>query len=79
MSLVGWLVHRAPDAADDEPVHQNEDSKGDWEDCAAALKGIADLGTPESVQYLEKAQTRLQALTDAESMRTKDLIGLYLN
>lgn len=60
-------------------VKAAEDSKGDWEDCAAALKGIADLGTPESVQYLEKEQTRLQALTDAESMRTKDLIGLYLN
>jgi hypothetical protein len=51
----------------------------DWEDRAAALKAIADLGTPESVDFLQTERTRLQPLTDAESVRSKELIGLYLN
>jgi hypothetical protein len=55
------------------------DSNSDWEDRSAALKAIADLGTPESVDYLQREKTRLQPLTDAESVRSKELIGLYLN
>lgn len=55
------------------------DSNSDWEDRAAALKAIADLGPPESVDYLQRERTRLQPLTDAESVRSKELIGLYLN
>lgn len=58
---------------------QAQDAKGDWEDRAAALKAIGDLGTMESEAYLQKEKARLETLTDAESMRTKELIGLYLN
>ncbi len=60
-------------------VTKAQDSKSDWEDRAAALKGIGDLGTAESEAYLQKEKARLETLTDAESMRTKQLIGLYLN
>lgn len=60
-------------------VTEAKDSKADWEDRAAALKGIGDLGTPQSHAYLEQEKARLETLTDAESMRTKELIGLYLN
>jgi len=54
-------------------------SKEDWENRALALKAIGDLGTPQSRAYLEKERTRLENLTDAESVRTKGLIGLYLD
>ncbi len=54
-------------------------SKDDWEDRATALKGIADLGTPQSQAYLQQERSRVETLTDTESMRTKELIGLYLN
>jgi HEAT repeats len=63
----------------DVMVTAAQNSNSDWEDRAAALKAIADLGTPESVDYLQKDRTRLQPLTDTESMRSKELIGLYLN
>jgi hypothetical protein len=60
-------------------VTEAKNSKDDWEDRAAALKGIGDMGTPESQAYLQQEKARLETLTDPESMRTKDLIGLYLN
>jgi hypothetical protein len=63
----------------DVMVTAARDSNTDWEDRAAALKAVADLGTPESVNFLQTERTRLQPLTDAESMRSKELIGLYLN
>jgi HEAT repeat protein len=56
-----------------------ENTKDDFEDRATALKGIGDLGTPQSRAYLEKARARLDKLTDAEAVRTKGLIGLYLD
>lgn len=58
---------------------ESKNSKDDWEDRAMALKGIGDLGTPQSQAYLQQERSRLESLTDAESLRTKDLIGLYLN
>ena len=56
-----------------------KNAKDDWEDRATALKGIGDLGTPQSHEYLQQERSRLENLTDAESMRTKELLGLYLN
>jgi hypothetical protein len=56
-----------------------ENTKDDWEDRAIALKAIGDLGTPESRAYLEKERARLETFTDAESVRTKGLLGLYLD
>ncbi len=56
-----------------------QDSKVDWEDRAAALKAIGDLGTAEAQAYLRHEKANLDASKDAESMRTKELIGLYLN
>jgi HEAT repeat protein len=56
-----------------------EKTKADWEDRAIALKAIGDLGTPESRAYLEKERARVDTRTDAESVRTKGLIGLYLD
>jgi hypothetical protein len=56
-----------------------EKTKADWEDRAIALKAIGDLGTPDSRAYLEKERARVDARTDAESVRTKGLIGLYLD
>jgi len=60
-------------------VHEAEKPKSDFEDRAAALKAIGDLGTPQSRAYLEKERMRLDKLTDAESVRAKGLIGLYLD
>jgi hypothetical protein len=60
-------------------VRQAEDAKSDWENRATALKAIGDLGTPESRAYLEKERARLEKLTDAEAVRAKGLIGLYLD
>ena len=56
-----------------------EKPKSDFEDRAAALKAIGDLGTPQSRAYLEKERARLDKLTDAEAVRAKGLIGLYLD
>ena len=56
-----------------------EDTKADREDRAVALKAIADLGTPQSRSYLEKERARVEKLTDADSVRTNALIGLYLD
>jgi hypothetical protein len=55
-----------------------ENTKDDFEDRAAALKGIGDLGTPQSRGYLEKERARLDN-TDGESVRAKGLISLYLD
>jgi hypothetical protein len=60
-------------------VKAAENMNEDWEDRAAALKAIGDLGTPESRAYLTKEKARLAPMTDAESMRAKELIGLYLD
>ena len=56
-----------------------QNAKDDYEDRAVALKAIADLGTPQSRAFLEKERARLDTLTDTEAMRTKGLIGLYLD
>ena len=58
-------------------VKEAENINDDWEDRAAALKGIGDLGTPESRAYLQTAKARIELSKDAESMRTKELIALY--
>jgi hypothetical protein len=58
---------------------QAENAKGSWEDRAIALKAIGDLGTPQSRAYLEKERARLEKLTDAEAVRAKGLISLYLD
>jgi HEAT repeat protein len=60
-------------------VKQAENAKGSWEDRATALKAIGDLGTPQSRAYLEKDRARLEKVTDADAVRTKGLIGLYLD
>lgn len=60
-------------------VRHAEKTKGDFEDRAAALKAIGDLGTPQARAYLEKERARLDKLTDAEAVRAKGLIGLYLD
>jgi hypothetical protein len=60
-------------------VKEAENTKDDFEDRATALKGIGDLGTPRSRAYLEKERARLETLTDAEAVRAKGLIGLYLD
>jgi hypothetical protein len=60
-------------------VKEAENTKDDFEDRATALKGIGDLGTPRSRAYLEKERARLENLTDAEAVRAKGLIGLYLD
>jgi hypothetical protein len=58
-------------------VKEAENFNNDWEDRAAALKGIGDLGTPQSRAYLQTAKARVESSKDAESMRTKELIALY--
>jgi hypothetical protein len=58
-------------------VKEAENINDDWEDRAAALKGIGDLGTPESRAYLQTAKARIELSNDAESKRTKELIALY--
>lgn len=58
---------------------QAENAKSDFEDRATALKAIGDLGTPQSRAYLEKERARLDKMTDAEAVRAKGLIGLYLD
>lgn len=58
---------------------QAENTKDDWEDRATALKAIGDLGSAEALAYLAAERTRLEKLTDAESVRTKGVIGLYLD
>jgi HEAT repeats len=60
-------------------ARQAENTKSDWEDRATALKAIGDLGSPQSRAYLEKERARLDKLTDAEAVRTKGLISLYLD
>ncbi|MEC5385132.1 HEAT repeat domain-containing protein [Uliginosibacterium sp. H3] len=56
-----------------------ENTKDDWEDRATALKAIGDLGTPEALAYLKAELARVDKLTDADSVRTKGVLGLYLN
>lgn len=56
-----------------------ENTKADWDDRATALKAIGDLGTADSLAYLKAERTRLDKLTDANSVRVKGLLGLYLD
>lgn len=58
---------------------QAEKPQSDWEDRATALKAIGDLGTAEAIAYLKAERSRLEAQTDAESARTKGVLGLYLD
>jgi len=58
-------------------VKEAENKDSAWEDRAAALKAIGDVGTPESRAYLQATKARVESSKDAESMRTKELIGLY--
>ncbi|MFT3735542.1 MAG: HEAT repeat domain-containing protein [Rhodocyclaceae bacterium] len=57
---------------------QAENTKDDWEDRATALKAIGDLGTPEATAYLKAELARVSALTDADSIRTRGVLDLFL-
>ena len=60
-------------------VNAAKNANNDWEDRATALKGIGDPGSAESRAYLIQEITGLEHITDAEFMRTKELIGPYLD
>jgi|SRR5450830_1809788 len=49
-----------------------------WQDRAMALKAIGDLGTAESLAYLQKQWKKYESQTDKESLWTKEIIALYL-
>jgi outer membrane murein-binding lipoprotein Lpp len=55
------------------------ESGGDlWQDRAMALKAIGDLGTAESLAYLQKQWKKYESQTDKEALWTKEIIALYL-
>lgn len=49
-----------------------------WQDRAMALKAIGDLGTAESLAYLQKQWKKFESQTDKEALWTKEIIALYL-
>ena len=53
---------------------------GNIERCAItmALKAIGDLGTPESLAYLQKQRENFKNKTDKEARWTNEIIALYM-
>ena len=76
LSALGTL--RATEAQDLLTQHATN-PKNDWEDRATALKALGDIGTPAALGVLKQEKARVDKLTDAESVRTKALLALYLN
>lgn len=76
VSSLGIL--RAPEALN-LLITKASNPKDDWEDRATALKALGDLGTPPAQDFLKKEMARVNTLTDAESVRTKTLLAMYLN
>ena len=76
LSALGTL--RATEAQDLLTQHATN-PKNDWEDRATALKALGDIGTPAALGVLKQEKTRVDSLTDTESVRTKALLALYLN